>query len=179
MSDYYKQPIAVFGLIIPTVVLVILTVAVLFYTASVKEKYAIKKQKYELSQKAMRQVEMLRAQVDKNKVSLNAWDQLLQAETRGTFLEHWKNASRGFSGKELTKSSRSWNNYSEGLGKGGLQPSSQVSMSFVGTYRAMQTALMRLETMLPTMQLDSMDIKLDGNGKGIDFSTTHTVWTLR
>ncbi len=179
MSDYYRQPIAVFGLIIPMVVMVILTGAVLFYTASVRDQYAIKKQKYDASLAAMRQVKMLRAQVQKNRSGLNAWDQLLQNETRGTFLEHWKDASKAFSGKELTKSSRSWNNYSEGLGKAVSQPSSQVSMSFVGTFRAMQTALMRLETTLPTMQLDSMDVKLDDRGKGVHFSTTHTVWTLR
>ena len=179
MSDYYRQPIAVFGLIIPMVVMVILTGAVLFYTASVRDQYAIKKQKYDASLAAMRQVKMLRAQVQKNSGVLNAWDQLLKSETRGTFLEHWKDAAKGFSGKELTKSSRSWVNYSEGIGKGVSQASSQVSMSFVGTYRAMQTALMRLETALPTMQLDSMDAKIDGNGKGVHFSTTHTVWALK
>lgn len=179
MSDYYRQPIAVFGLIIPSAVMAILAGAVLFYTVSVKEQYALKKQKYDASLAAMRQVKMLRAQVQQNRNSLNTWDQLLQSETRGTFLEHWKNAAKGFSGKELTKSSRSWNNYSDGLGKGVSQPSSQVSMSFVGTYRAMQTALMRLETTLPMMQLDSMDVKLDDNGKGVHFSTTHTVWNLK
>lgn len=179
MSDYYRQPIAVFGLIIPMVVMIILTGAVLFYTASVRDQYAVKKQKYDASLAAMRKVKMLRAQVQKNRSGLNAWDQLLQNETRGTFLEHWKDATKGFSGKELTKASRSWNNYSEGIGKAVSQSSSQVSMSFVGTFRAMQTALMRLETTLPTMQLDSMDVKLDDNGKGVHFSTTHTVWTLR
>lgn len=179
MSDYYKQPIAVFGLIIPTVVMLVLAGAVVSYTVSVKDKYAAKKQQYDMSQAAMLQVKLLRNQVANNRASLDAWDGLLQTETRGTFLERWKNAAKGFSGKELTKSSRSWINYSEGLGKGVAQPSSQVSMSFVGTYRAMQTALMKLETDLPTMQLDSMDIKLDDNGKGVHFSTTHTVWTLR
>ena len=43
----------------------------------------------------------------------------------------------------------------------------------------MQTALMELETALPTMQLDSLDIEQDGNGRGVKFTTTYTVWTLR
>jgi hypothetical protein len=179
MSDYYKQPVAVFGLVLPIMIVLVLAGAVLFYTASVKDTYALKKQKYEQSQAAMRKVKMLRAQVEQNKASLDAWDRMLSTETRGTFLDHWKNAARNFTGKELTKSSRSWNNYSEGLGRGVSQASSQVVMSFVGTFKAMQTALMRLETTLPTMQLDSMDIKLDDNGKGVHFTTTYTVWTLR
>jgi hypothetical protein len=52
-------------------------------------------------------------------------------------------------------------------------------MSFIGTYRAMQLALMRLETTLPTMQLDSLDISENGNGQGVKFTTKYTVWTRK
>ena len=179
MSEHYRQPIAVFGFILPIVVMTILAGAMLSYTSSVKNKFASKKRAYDVSQEAKRQVMRLRAEVATNKSQMDAWDNLLRTETRGTFLEHWKNAAKNFNGKELTKSSRSWINYSEGMGKGVSQPSSQVIMSFVGTYRAMQSALMELETALPTMQLDSLDIEQDGNGSGVKFKTTYTVWTLR
>lgn len=179
MSDYYRQPIAVFGLIIPVVVSVIMAGSVLYYTGSVKKEYAAKQKEYDLSQQAKRKIKMLRGQVNENRESLDAWDDLLKTETRGTFLQHWKDASEDFNGKELTKTSRSWINFSEGIGKGVSQPSSQVVMSFVGTYRAMQQALMNLETQLPTMQLDSLDMSPEDNGKGVKFTTTYTVWTLR
>lgn len=179
MSDYYRQPIAVFGLIIPIVVAVLMAGSVLYYTGSVKRKFAVKQKEYDLSQQAKRKIMMLRGQVNQNRESLKAWDEMLKTETRGTFLEHWRDASKDFNGKELTKTSRSWINYSEGIGKGVAQPSSQVVMSFVGTYRAMQQALMNLETMLPTMQLDSLDMSPEDSGKGVKFTTTHTVWTLR
>ena len=160
MSEHYRQPIAVFGSILPIVVMAILAGAMLSYTSSVKNKFASKKRAYDVSQEAKRQVMRLRAEVATNKSQM-------------------KNAAKKFNGKELTKSSRSWINYSEGIGKGVSQPSSQVIMSFVGTYRAMQSALMELETALPTMQLDSLDIEQDGNGSGVKFKTTYTVWTLR
>ena len=157
MSEHYRQPIALFGFILPTVVMTILAGGMLFYTSSVNNEFASKKRAYEVSQEAKRQIMKLRGEVETNKPKMDAWDKLLRTETRGTFLEHWKNAAKNFNGKELTKSSRSWINYSEGLGRGVSQPSSQVIMSFVGTYRAMQTALMELETALPTMQLDALE----------------------
>ena len=179
MSEHYRQPIAVFGFILPIVVMTILAGGMLFCTSSVNNEFASKKRAYDVSQEAKRQIMKLRGKVETNKPKMDAWDKLLRTETRGTFLEHWKNAAKNFSGKELTKSSRSWINYSEGIGKGVSQPSSQVIMSFVGTYRAMQTALMELETALPTMQLDALDIEQDANGRGVKFTTTYTVWTLR
>ena len=179
MSEHYRQPITVFGLILPIVVMVFLIAAVLTYTSSVRSQYAVKKKKYDTSQKSKRELAALRSEIGIHKPKMTAWDEMLRTETRGSFLKHWKDATYGFTGKELTKSSRSWINYSEGLGKGVDQPSSQVVMSFVGTYRAMQTALMKLETALPTMQLDSLDMTENGNGRSVKFTTKYTVWTQR
>jgi hypothetical protein len=179
MSEHYRQPITVFGLILPIMVMLVLIVAVLSYTSSVKKQYAVKKKQYNTSQTAKLKLEALRGEIKVHRPKMKAWDDMLRTETRGSFLKHWKDAAQGFTGKELTKSSRSWINYSEGLGKGISQPSSQVVMSFVGTYRAMQTALTKLETTLPTMQLDSLDMTQDGSGKGVKFTTKHTVWTRR
>ena len=179
MSEHYRQPITVFGLILPIVVMLILVTAVLSYTSSVKNQYVSKKKKYDMSQASKRKIAALRDEVSEHKPRMAAWDKMLSTETRGTFLEHLKRAADGFTGKELTKSSRSWINYSDGLGKGVSQPSSQVVMSFIGTYRAMQSALMKLETALPTMQLDSLDMVEDGNGQGLKFTTKYTVWTRR
>ena len=92
-------------------------------------KFASKKRAYDVSQEAKRQIMKLRGEVETNKPQMDAWDRLLRTETRGTFLEHWKNAAKNFSGKELTKSSRSWINYSEGPWQGGvaaIQPSDYV-----------------------------------------------------
>ena len=117
--------------------------------------------------------------MNKNADTLKEWDRLLKTETRGSFLEHWKTAEGNFTGKELTKTSHNWVNYSEGIGRGVSQPASQVNMSFSATYRAMQLALMEMETTLPNMQLDSMTMTPDSNGKGLNFKTKFTVWTLK
>ncbi|MCP5538315.1 MAG: hypothetical protein H7A51_19040 [Akkermansiaceae bacterium] len=179
MNDYYKQSVAVFGIGLPMLLMAIIAGVALYMTSSVSSEYTVKKKKYDQSQLAMRQNMELQGKVKNNEKLLAEWDRLMRTETRGTFLEHWKQAEKKFTGKELTKSSHNWVNYSEGLGKGVSQPASQVNMSFSATYRAMQTALMEMESTLPNMQLDSLTMTPDSGGKVIDFKTTFTVWTLK
>jgi len=151
----------------------------LYQVSSVSSEHLVKKRKYDKAQVEMRQSMELLGKVNKNKALLSEWDRMMRTETRGTFLEHWKKAEKKFSGKELTKSSHNWVNYSEGLGRGVSQPASQVNMTFLATYRAMQAALMEIESTLPNMQLDSLTMTPASSGKGIDFKTTFTVWTLK
>lgn len=179
MNDYYKQPITIFGLVLPMLLFVILAGVALYMTSSVSGEYAAKKSEYDKAQTAKRQSMELLGKVNKNKRALAEWDRMMRTETRGSFLNHWKKAEKKFTGKELTKSSHNWTNYSEGIGRGVSQPSSEVKMTFMATYRAMQTALMEMESILPQMQLDSLTMSPDSNGKGINFETTYTVWTLK
>ena len=179
MSEYYKKSVAVFGIGLPMLLMAIIAGVALYMTSSVSGDYAVKKKNYDKSQLALRQTMELQGKVKKNEKLLAEWDRLMRSETRGSFLEHWKEAEKKFTGKELTKSSHNWLNYSEGLGKGISQPASQVNMSFSATFRAMQTALMEMESTLPNMQLDSLTMTPDSSGKGINFKTTFTVWTLK
>ena len=63
MSEHYRQPIAVFGFILPIVVMTILAGGMLFYTSSVNNKFASKKRAYDVSQEAKRQIMKLRSEL--------------------------------------------------------------------------------------------------------------------
>lgn len=179
MNEYYKKSIAVFGIAIPVVLMAVIAIAALSMLSSTNVEYRKKKQVYDKDQNALKQISKLQGKVKQNASHLANWDSLMKNETRGTFLEHWKTAEKRFSGRELTKASHNWTNYSDGLGRGASQPASQVNMSFSATYKAMQLALMEMETRLPQMQLDSLTMKPDGNGEALKFDTTFTVWTLK
>ncbi|MBT8036173.1 MAG: hypothetical protein KJO21_01395 [Verrucomicrobiae bacterium] len=148
-------------------------------TSSVGLKYKKKQKVYDLGHREIRQTMDLQLKVAQNAEKLKEWDTMMRTETRGTFLEHWKTAEKNFKGKELTKSSHNWTNYSQGLGLGVQQPASQVNMKFTATFRAMQLALMEMETILPNMQLDFIKMTPDDSGNAIHFDTTFTVWTLK
>ncbi len=179
MNEYYKKSVALFGMGIPLLLMAVIGGVALSMSSSVGADYKKKKKAYDMAQKTLRETMQLQGKVNENAGFLKAWDHLMATETRGSFLEHWKTAEKKFSGKELTKSSHNWINYSEGIGRGVSQPASQVNMSFTATFRAMQLSLMEMESKLPNMQLDSIKMTADNSGKAIKFNTTFTVWTLK
>ena len=179
MNDYYKQPVTVFGIAVPCLLMVVISGVALYMSSSTATEYKKKKRVYDKAKTEMQQTMELQGKVQKTSNYLKEWDHMMATETRGSFLEHWKTAEERFTGKELTKTSHNWLNFSEGLGKGLTQPASQVNMSFSATYRAMQLALLEMETKLPHMQLDSLTMTPSTTGDAINFETTFTVWTLK
>ncbi|MGB0992106.1 MAG: hypothetical protein ACPG32_06515 [Akkermansiaceae bacterium] len=177
MNNIYKQPIIVFGTVLPLLLFLVVIGGSLFALSKVNSKFKAKKSVYDKALKDRKMIAQLQGQVGSNDDVHKQWKSLMDTETRGSYVTHWKNAEAKFAGKELTRSSNNWVNFSEGIGKGNQQPASQVTMTFTATYRAMQLALLEVESKLPQMQLDSMSISPDDGGELLNFKTTFTVWT--
>jgi len=177
MNEYYKKPVILLGLVGPVVVLLMLMSGAYYGYSKLNKSYQVKKLVFDKAEKARQNTLALQGKVAMNNKELVQWQGLLANETRGTFVDHWKEAEQKFSGKELTRTPHTWLNYSPGIGKGIKQPSSQVTMAFSATYRAMQATLMEVESKLPQMQLDSISMKPDEVGGRINFTTKFTIWT--
>ncbi len=177
MNSYYKNAIIVFGIVVPLLCIVILGGISLFIASAVKKEHVLKSQVFKTAKQEELKMDKMQGDVAKNDQYLKNWRENINNETRGSFLAHWKEAENKFSGKDFSRSPANWINYSEGLGKGISQPASQVEMKFTGTYRAMQLALMEIETKLPQLQLDNFAMTPDYDAGKLNFSTTFTVWT--
>ena len=178
MKGNYQKAVGLFGLAIPLFFLVLLISAVLVGKGRVDDTYRLRQQAFDQDLNTRRQIAQLENKMHSEKERLNAWQKMLAAENRSSFTDHWKRASRSFKGKEFQSSLPVWKSQSAGLGKGVKQPASQVTMSFDATFRAMQIALMEMETSLPQMQLDSMSMNPNKEGRTMNFQTTFTLWTL-
>lgn len=177
MNSYYKHSVAVFGLTLPLLAVAVVAGACLYGVSSIDQKFKKKHIVYNKAQIEEQKTTELQGRVAQNGNHLKDWQKVLSSETRGSFVEHWKVAEKKFTGKEFTRAPHNWVNYSEGLGKGIDQPASQVEMNFSATYRAMQLALMEIESKLPQLQLDSLTMTPDNSGEKLNFKTKFTVWT--
>lgn len=177
MNSYYKKSIIVFGLALPLLCMVAIIGASLYMVSSTEKKFKAKSVEYAKAKAEERKIAQLQKVVGATGHHVKKWQHMLDTETRGTFDEHWKTAGKNFTDQEFTRAPHNWVNYSEGLGKGISQPASQVEMKFTGTYRAMQLALMEVESKLPQLQLDSLVMAPDSGAKKINFTTKFTVWT--
>ncbi|NWK54876.1 hypothetical protein HW115_04600 [Verrucomicrobiaceae bacterium N1E253] len=180
MERNYKQSVTVFGLVLPMLFAVLCAVGLFIGLNYVNKTYQLKNRNYQQDQVVQREISLLKKQVVSQNETLSEWEALLAAENRRSFTQHWKDVGQTFKPNEFNMDLPTWQNQSRGLGKAlPDQPASQVKMSFNATFRAMQTALMEIETRLPQLQLDSMKMKPSDNGKTLNFETTFTLWTER
>lgn len=177
MEQDFKKSVAVFGLAIPMMVVALCVIALLVGKSKVNKSYQAKSQSYQKSQLVNQKMTMLKEKVAQESKVLDSWEVMLAAESRRSFTQHWKQVGQAFKSKEFQLELPSWKNKSSGLGSQVSQPASQVSMTFDATFRAMQIALMEMETRLPQMQLDSIQLKSGSDGETLNFKTQFTVWT--
>jgi len=177
MTSYFKKPIIIFGLAVPLLITVLIIAVISFFSMRIDKKLKKNRALYKAAETEQKQVATLQAEVGQNVAYLEQWEANLGRETRGSFLEHWKNVEKKFSSKEFRRSPHNWINQSNGLGRSVNHPGSQVEMNFSATFRAMQMALIEIESTLPQMQLDSFSMSPDSEGERLNFKTRFTVWT--
>lgn len=177
MNQDYKKAIAVFGIIIPLLIISTVVIIAGAKAKSINSEYMAKKAQYQKDQVALSATKKLQQQVSENEEQLNLWKSIMERETRGSLIEHWKTAQSKFNSEDLNKLSHNWINISTGIGANAVMPASQVKMSFSGTFRALQLSLLEFETKLPQLQLDSMTIKPLAGSNHLNVDTTFTLWT--
>ena len=179
MKTDYKKSVAVFGFVLPMLVILLLIVAVLVVKGRVADTYQLRVETHRQGVNMKRQVGQLAKKARSEKEVLGAWKTMLSEQSRSSFAQHWKETSRSFKRNEFQSDLPAWKSKSEGLGKNLKQPANQVTMTFDASFRAMQTALIEMETKIPQMQMDFMHMKPNEDGRTMNFKTTFTVWKLQ
>ena len=177
MISHFKTPVIVFGIAIPLGLMGIVAIATTVISGKIDKKLELKTAQYQKSENEERQIVKLQGEISENVNHLVQWEGLIANETRGSFLEHWKKVEKGLPGREFSRSPHNWSNKNNGLGNAINHPSIQVDMKFSSTFRAMQQALIAIESRLPQMQMDSFSMSPDSEGKKLNFKTKFTIWT--
>jgi len=176
MKSDYKKAVGIFGIAIPVIIMLGLALAGVMKASSIHSQYEAKVRLQKKDKMGRMQNAVLEKKVKAQKQELEAWKKLLAQEDRRTFLKHWLVVRKKFKPAEFLGDRPVWSNKSSGLGAGVKTPSSEASMSFDATYRAMQLAFLEVETILPQMQLDSLTMSPNKDGKTIHVQTKYTVW---
>ena len=153
MISYFKTPVIVFGIAVPLVVMAIVAIATAVISNKVDGKLALKTVEYQKDQNVEKQMAKLQVQVEQNAVHLKQWEDGIASETRESFLVHWKEVEKGLNGREFSRLRHTWLHSNDGLGEGIGQSVIQVEMEFLATFRAMQQALIAIESRLPQICL--------------------------
>lgn len=173
----YRQTIILFGIIAP----VLLTLAILaaghMLKSNMVESLETKQQIYRTHNMARQTSIVLEEKVASQRPHLNRWLEQLDQETASTVATHVREISEKFPGKEIQQTSFERPNSTSGFGTASAQPSTDIKMSFRGTYKTLQQAFLELETRMPHLQLKGLSVKpMKGSSALVNFQANYSAW---
>ncbi|MES2983407.1 MAG: hypothetical protein V4727_13935 [Verrucomicrobiota bacterium] len=174
----YKQPIIVFGIVIPLIIS-----GVIFGISSVvREKFvtsydekASQYKGHQISKKLALETE---TQVLRQREAFQEWSQILEQDPFSLLRANLRTVGEKLPPKEFQPPLPERLNNKLGFGMASAQDSIALRFNLRGTYRTVQKALLELETRMPNLQLQ--DLRMDPNSNSdaslLSVQVTYTAW---
>ena len=176
MNPFYKEPVVIFGAVIP-LVLVVVAFGILFhYKGNLEAEHKTKKKTYQEIKRVEQERLSLEAKTDQQAPEFNRWMALFDKPTATNVNGYIGAVQKRFGGEEFQQTAFRRGSGGSGIGAASAQPSIQLQLDFRGTYRALQNAFVELETAMPQLQLDSIKLKPNPNRRVLDASGVYTAW---
>lgn len=175
--NLYRQAIALFGLVLPLVVSGIILGICYMVKSKMDASYEAKKTAFAANEAGKIQISQIEKDIKKQRVYMERWDELLKAETTQIASQNLLTIRSGLPPKEIQQTSFEGLPNKGGLGTSIAQDSSQVKITFRGTYRTMQKMFLELETRMPQLQLEDLRMDVSTNQSSLlNFQVTYTAW---
>lgn len=173
----YQQPVILFGLVIPTLLAIAVFSASMMIRGKVETKLDEKIGKYAQLQQTRRAVKEIESIVSTDREHLARWENQLSEETASVVTTNMRAISERLPGREFQQTSFERPTGTAGFGSASAQKSSQIRLSFRGTYRSIQHAFLELETRMPQLQLQELRISPNVNQPSMhNVQVSYTAW---
>lgn len=173
----YRQPIIVFGIVLPAVATAVLIGICSMLKSNMVASSEIKQKSYKTSEAGRIAGLEIEALVSRQRQHLDRWNTQLKQETASTVTTNLREISEHLPSKEIQQTAFERPSANGGFGTISAQGSSQIRIAFRGTFRTMQRAFLELETRMPQLQLQ--DLKIDPSTTQsalLNFQVTYTAW---
>ena len=173
----YRQPIALFGIVLPIVIAAIVVGISFLLKSNMTDSFENKQTKYKAYEMARLAGLEIETQVIRQRPHIEHWNSLLAQETASAVTINLKEISEGLPPKEIQKTASERMPSKGGFGIISAQASSQIRIAFRGTFRTMQRAFLELETRMPQLQLQELRIDPSNSQSSLlNFQVTYTAW---
>jgi len=173
----YRQSIILFGVVLPVVIA----------TAVIGGGYGLKSElvaSFDNKQKTYKTYEQgrlagleIEAQVTRQRHHLDRWNEQLSQETASAVATNLRKIAEHLPSKELQQTAFERPSATGGFGSVAAQKSSQLRIAFRGTFRTLQRSFLELETRMPQLQLQDLQITPNPNPSSLlNFQVTYTAW---
>lgn len=177
MNPHYKEPVLVFGLIVPLVLVVVVLGLGVHFRGKFESTYRSRKDHHASYKKVEAERSVLEKKIRAQEPHLNRWMSLFEGATGSDVKGFFSKFQESVSGQEFTQTAFRRTSASGGIGGASAQPSIQIQLAFRGTYRALQNAFLELETRMPHLQLDSLKLTVSNqNSQVLNADLVYTAW---
>lgn len=178
--NLYRQSIVLFGIVLPLLLLGLLVGLCFVVKTKMAASFTNKEQLFKAFETGRVKAVGMENKIGNQRKHLEYWNTLLAKEAASAVNAHLSAIAEILPSKEYQKAGFDRTASSGGLGSVSAQRSSQIRLSFRGTFRTMQVALLELESRMPQLQLQEMRIvpnaSLQNQSPLLNFQVTYTAW---
>ncbi len=173
----YRQPIVLFGIVVPIVAAAAVVGLGLMAKSTMEASYANKEATFKAYQASRRAGLEIESQVSSQQQHVKRWVEQLDQESASTVTTHLREIAEHLPKTEFQQTAFDPSNTKSGFGSVTAQKSSQLKIAFRGSFRTMQQAFLELETRMPQLQLQDLKIDPSTNQSALlNFQVTYTAW---
>lgn len=172
----YRKAILLYAYAIPVGLALLLAVALLLAPAKFNASQQGKMSDYLAYTNLNQQASSMDAKMSSKRELVAAWRAALENESGATLNELLQSHFKTLDGKQLEQTSTGRPSGGSGLTVSGGQAASRLQLEFRGGFEPMQTTLLVMESKLPQLQMESMEITPDPGGDGLKFGFVYTAW---
>lgn len=173
----YQQSILIFGLAIPLLLAAAVFSACFVIRGKITTSLAAKTEQFGQLQQTRRAAQEVERTVGIERENLERWSKQMSQETASVVTATLRKIEERIPDNQFTQTSFERPTAAAGFGTVSAQRSSQIQMSFRGTYRSVQQAFLELETRMPQLQLQDLRISPNPNQPALhNIQVSYTAW---
>lgn len=177
MNPRYKTGIILFGAAAPSLVLLVLFGVLVSQKSRINREYIQRKAVYTANVRSEQTAKGVKAQLATYKEKERHWDSLLKKSDVGSVTGLLKEISSAYSaGEKFRQNDFKFVNRETGIGAASKQPSVTYNISLSGTYQALQESILSLESQMPNLSLNSLDLKPQKEGQLLEAELSYSAW---
>lgn len=172
----YRNAIALFGFVIPTVITAALVGTAFVAKSKIAGSFDEKLGNYRSFEQNRKAALALEAAISKKRAVSSHWEELLARETASAVSSNLNEIEEHLPSKEFKKAAQDFPPARGGFAAVSAQKSSQVRLAFRATFRSMQRAFLELESRMPQLQLQELRINPSNSSNSLNFDVVYTAW---
>jgi hypothetical protein len=174
---FYQQTVILFGLVLPLLIAGAVFGVCFVIRGNVTDSLDKKLEQYAQLQQSRRAAQEMELAISGERENLERWKKQMSQETASTVTATLRAIEERIPDREFTQTSFERPTASAGFGTASAQKSSQIRLSFRGTYRSVQRAFLELETRMPQLQLQEFRISPNANQPSMhNITVSYTAW---